>query len=130
MTLPGCDCGCAADDVLVFRRGFPRTIKLRVPGRPDITGYTFILTVKTKATTLQENDADSFALLKKTITSITNPMDVAGGYTFATLTADDLDLKPGKYVFDVVVLDDLDRPVGASWLQPFIIHARGTADFN
>lgn len=130
MTLPGCDCGCAADGVLSFRRGFPATLRLHAPGMPDITGYTFILTVKTKSVTSQLNDGDEYAVLKKVISSITNPVDVDGGYTYAALSDVDLDFKPGKYVYDVVILDDLDRPVATSNLEPFILHGRGTADFS
>ena len=59
----------------------------------DITGWTIYVTAKTKM-----EDADSIAVINKTITSLTNP---TSGKTLIEFTADDTDLAPKNYWYAI-----------------------------
>lgn len=61
----------------------------------DLTGATIYFTVKQAS---DETSDDSTALIKKDITSHTNPTN---GTTLVQLTPSDTDVAPGKYVYDI-----------------------------
>jgi len=63
----------------------------------DITGYTFLFVVKETI-----DDTDSEALIKKVITSHTDP---TSGKTQIVVDADDTSGKDGKYMYDFQWLD-------------------------
>ena len=63
----------------------------------DITGYTFLFVVKSKI-----SDGDSDAIIKKTITSHSDPTN---GLTQITIDSADTEDINGKYVYDYQWLD-------------------------
>lgn len=65
----------------------------------DITGATIRFTVKT--TEFDADDTDVSALIKKTITSLTNP--TAGIATITINPSDSQDIVPGKYFYDIKI---------------------------
>lgn len=64
----------------------------------DITGYKFIFTIKKK-----DSDTDAQALLKKEVTSHSNP---TGGITSIFLTDADTNLSAGDYPYDIQMIAD------------------------
>ena len=63
----------------------------------DITDWTIYFTAKEKSV-----DPDTLALIQKDITSHVDPTN---GKTIIELTADDLDIDPGNYWYDIVGKD-------------------------
>ncbi len=63
----------------------------------NITGYTFFFTCKTN-----NDDSDDDALIKKDVTSHTNP---TGGITRITLSKTDTDVTIGNHYYDIQMKD-------------------------
>ncbi len=74
------------------------TIKDSEDDAIDITGYTFLFTVKSK---ISDEDAD--ALISKNITSHTSP--TTGVTTLSVDRTDTVDLKPSSYPCDLQMID-------------------------
>lgn len=82
----------------------------------DLTGQTVYFTVKG---TLDDDDQpDANALIKKTITSHTNP---AAGITNWTLSDLDMYIEPGTYYFDVIVENASGQSLPPSIYGKFIV---------
>lgn len=67
----------------------------------DITGYTFLFTVKTNI-----DDTDTAAIIQKEITSHSDPTN---GVTEITLIQSDTNNKDGKFLYDYQWLDTSDN---------------------
>lgn len=67
----------------------------------DITGWTVFFTVKRKA-----DDSDDDAVIKKTITTFSNP---GNGEADIILTSIDTDLDIGSYLFDIQIKTSSDE---------------------
>lgn len=92
---------------IIHRRGLPLEIIFTVTESDtpkDITGYKIFFTIKKPDRIFSDDDSDSvYAVVKKTIT---NHSDAANGETTIAATAADMDFIPGKYVYDIAILDD------------------------
>ena len=86
--------------------GDGRTIRVTAPF--DITGYTVTFTVK--ASTALSADSDAGAVIQKTVTDHTSPIN---GITDIVLSGDDTRITAGKYVFDIQFDNGTDAPVSS-----------------
>jgi len=88
----------------------------------DITGYTFLFTVKKRL-----SDSDDDAIIKKVITSHPDP---TGGKTKIIIDSADTVEKNGKYLYDFQWIDNSTMRKAVLKKAKFIIEQRVGDDFT
>lgn len=102
-----------SDYITDFRQGDSKVIKIDYGTGVDITGWSFIFTMK------ESLDTDTISAQIKTTAGDNAADDVANGLAHITLDSDtSYTLKPAKYFYDVQVNKGGNPPVISTILPP------------